>query len=108
MPDSKVDPQKATECETCRNCSNCGYDEVMHECPIENSDIKDASYKMFKPRIEADGRSFQDELQTVECTPSQLVLQLARECALMGELLPQCGGGRGGGVGGRGGCVYLR
>ena len=51
----------------------------MHECPIKYSDKKDASYKMFKPRIEADGRSFQDELQTVECTRKELTLRV-REC----------------------------
>jgi hypothetical protein len=35
QPDSKVPPQEATTCEICSNCDSCGWDAVMHECPIE-------------------------------------------------------------------------
>ena len=56
---AKTKNEKATTCEMCGPCSECGYEHRMHECPIENGEQQDAEYKMYKPRIETDG----------ECSP---------------------------------------
>ena len=50
----------------------------MPTCPIENSEEGDAEWKEYRPRIEPDGRSFQDELVTIKGTRKQLMERLAK------------------------------
>jgi hypothetical protein len=50
----------------------------MPTCPIETSEEGDAEWKEYQPRIEPDGRSFQDELVTIKGTRKQLMERLAK------------------------------
>jgi len=50
----------------------------MPTCPIETSEEGDAEWKEYRPRIEPDGRSFQDELVTIKGTRKQLTERLAK------------------------------
>ena len=45
---------------------------------IETSEEGDAEWKEYRPRIEPDGRSFQDELVTIKGTRKQLMERLAK------------------------------
>jgi hypothetical protein len=47
-------------------------------CGVEYCDIEDAEWREFCPRIEADGRSFRDELITVKGTRRQLMAHLKK------------------------------
>ena len=51
---------------------------MMPICPIETSEEGDAEWKEYRPRIEPDGRSFQDELVTIKGTRKQLMERLAK------------------------------
>ena len=68
---------KAKEpCKECAPCDKCTWAARMPKCPIEYGDQSDAEWKEYKPRIEPDGRSFQDELVTVKGTRKQLMEKL--------------------------------
>ena len=70
---------KAKEpCTECGHCRSCGWAIRMPTCPIEHGDQEDAEWKEYKPRMEPDGRSFQDELVTVKGTRKQLMERLRK------------------------------
>ena len=69
---------KTGECAKCGNCNDCGWAKRMPQCPVEYSDKADAEWKEYRPHIEPDGRSFQDELVTVKGTRRQLMERLAK------------------------------
>ena len=50
----------------------------MPKCPVEYSAEPDAEWKEYCPRIEPDGRSFQDELVTRQGTRQQLMERLEK------------------------------
>ena len=63
-------------CKECADCELCGWAATMPACPIEHGDQADAEWKEYRPRVEPDGRSFQDELVTVKGTRKQLMERL--------------------------------
>ena len=64
-------------CKECADCEVCGCGAAtMPKCSIEHSDQADAEWKEYRPRVEPDGRSFQDELVTVKGTRKQLMERL--------------------------------
>ena len=48
--------------EECAPCERCGWDVMVPCCPVEYNDTADASWKEWRPRIEKDGKSYQEEL----------------------------------------------
>lgn len=58
------------------NCDKCGWDKCMPRCPIEWDNTKPATWKEWRPRIEADGKSYQKEMRTIEGTREGLMLRL--------------------------------
>ena len=73
-----ADARPSGNASQCEHCSSCGWDVQMPSCPIENSEEADAEWKEYRPRIEPDGRSFQDELVKVTGTRKQLMERLAK------------------------------
>lgn len=63
-------------CRECGDCNRCGWKATMPRCPVEYGDQVDAEWKEYRPRIEPDGRSFQDELVTIKGTRKQLMERL--------------------------------
>ena len=63
--------------EECAPCQRCGWDMTVPCCPLEYNDTPDATWKEWRPRIEKDGKSYQEELvtRTAVCQTS-----LARRC----------------------------
>ena len=57
-------------------CKVCGWERTMPQCPIEQSEKADAEWKEYHPRIEPDGRSFQDELVTRQGSRKQFMAYL--------------------------------
>ena len=62
----------ATEME-CQDCSECGYERRMPECPVEHTD-EPAEYKVYAPR----GDSNQEALVVVQSTRAGLMAQLKK------------------------------
>ena len=70
---------KAKElCAECGDCNHCGWGKSMPTCPIEHGEQEDAEWKEYRPRIEPDGKSYQDELVIVKGTRKQLMERLAK------------------------------
>jgi hypothetical protein len=65
-------------CAECEECKECGWERAMPYCPIENSDDTDAEWKVYRPRVESDGRSFRDELTTVKGTRKEFMAMLKK------------------------------
>ena len=78
---SKAGGYTCDEVRSLADCARCGWEVLMPICPVEWDDTKPASWKEWRPRIAADGKSYQQELQRVNGTrkapptPSQRVLQ---------------------------------
>lgn len=51
------------EVEQCMDCEKCGFDRCLARCPVEWDENEPAAYKAYKPRLSADGKSYQNELQ---------------------------------------------
>ena len=67
-------------CAECGPCVMCGWELTMGSarCPLDYGNAADAEWKEFRPRIEADGKSFRDELVTVKGTRAQLMAQVEK------------------------------
>jgi hypothetical protein len=78
-------PRKG-DCADCADCPKCDWAVRVPTCPIEHGDQNDAEWKEYRPRIEPDGRSFQDELVTIKGTRKQLMQRLEK---LFAEWSPQ-------------------
>lgn len=66
------------DCSNCSNCSRCGWVATIPMCPVEHNDTADAEWKEYRPRLDLDGRSFQDELVTKTGTRRQLMERLEK------------------------------
>lgn len=55
------------------DCEKCSWAARMPHCPVEWDDTKPAWWKEWRPRIEADGKSYQQELRTITGTRKGLM-----------------------------------
>ena len=62
----------------CAPCERCGWGPTTPWCPVEYSDINDATWKEWRPRIEKDGRSYQEELVVRKGTRREFMEQLRK------------------------------
>lgn len=65
------------ECES-NECDKCGWERAMPTCRIEYTDDEDAEWKVYRPRVEADGKSYRDELTTVTGTRKEFMAVLKK------------------------------
>ena len=65
---SKAGGYTCAEVRLLADCDRCGWAALMPTCPIEWDDSKPATWKEWRPRVAADGKSYQQELQTVNGT----------------------------------------
>ena len=75
LPPDACPDGKASEC---ADCTKCGWEKMMPKCPVEWSDEADAEWKEYRPRLEPDGQSHQDQLETVKGTRRQMMDNLAK------------------------------
>ena len=62
----------------CAPCERCGWGPTTPRCPVEYSDINDATWKEWRPRIEKDGKSYQEELVVRKGTRREFMEQLRK------------------------------
>ena len=60
------------------DCKDCGLEACMPHCPIERDDSKPATWKEWRPRIEADGKSYQSELREIKGTRKGLMERIEK------------------------------
>ena len=68
-------------------CNMCGWDKRMPTCPIEWADDKPATWKVWRPKMADDGKSYRKELTVVHGTRRGLMMRL-RE--IFEEADPHC------------------
>ena len=64
--------------EECGPCDCCGWGPTTPWCPLEYSDVSDATWKEWLPRIEKDGKSYQEELVVRKGTRREFMEQLRK------------------------------
>ena len=62
--------------EECAPCNKCGWDVIVPHCPVEYNDTMDAQWKEWRPRIEKDGKSYQEELVIVNGSRREFMQRL--------------------------------